>query len=467
MYKKVLGSLAVIALTACGGSGGGSAGGGGTSEAGQPQPQTGVFVDAEVANIGYRTESQKNKRTNSAGEFHYLPGETVTFFIGDVTLPAVETRKTITPLDMADSGDINDPVVVNIARLLQALDDDPGTDGISLSDAAHSNAAGLSVAFDSVDFDSEVTNLVANGSDGVQTSLPSEADAKAHLQSTLDRIMAAKTDGFDAADLDGTLYKVHADKGEGVVTPITFDADEGTLVIGGGTGEQADYAVSHGDQVIEIRFTSGPETGNTHYLVFSEYLKQRQAYRVCGFDQAVSGDEALAQAAAGCDDYLTTGLSLANTLRKQVAPFTARYTYTETNDSVTGDTKENDIEGPGYNVYCASEEDVGETFIEQVELRIDIAGGTFTLSGQDDGESYVIDGDVTPDGELSYSETYPEDSPEPDFTSSGSGTFTATFDRALENLTGTYKETSRTTYEPESVTAECETLSVVTLSLID
>lgn len=467
MYKRILGSLAVIGLTACGGSGGGSAGGGGTSEAGQPQPQTGVFVDAEVANIGYRTESQKDKRTNSAGEFHYLPGETVTFFIGDVTLPAVETRKTITPLDMAESGDIDDPVVVNIARLLQALDNDPGTDGISLSEAAHSNAVGLPVAFDSDDFDSQVTNLVANGSDGVQTSLPSEADAKAHLQSTLDRIIGAKTDGFDAADLDGTLYKVHADKGEGVVTPITFDAEQGTLVIGGGTGEQADYAVSHGDQVIEIRFTSGPKAGDTHYLVFSEYLKERQAYRVCGFDQATSGDDALVQASTGCDDYLTTGLSLANTLRKQVAPFTARYTYTETITSVTGDTKENDIEGPGYNVYCASEEDIGETFTEQVELHIDIAGGTFTLSGQDDGESYQIDGDVTPGGELSYFEIDPEESPEPDFTSSGNGTFTATFDRALKNLSGTYTETSRTTYTPESLTAECETVSQVTLSLID
>lgn len=466
MYKQILGSLAVIALTACGGSGGGSAGGGGgTSDAGQAQTQTGVFVDAEVANIGYRTESQKDKRTNSAGEFHYLPGETVTFFIGDLTLPAVPVSKTITPLDMADSGDIDDPVVVNIARLLQALDDDPLTDGISLSDTAHANATGLSVAFDSADFDDDVLNLVANGSDGEQTSLPSEVDAKAHLQSTLDRIADAKADGFDPADLDGTLYKVHVDNGEGTVTPITFDAD--TLVIGSGTGERADYAVSHDGRVVEISVTSGADAGKTRHLVFSEYLKARQAYRVCWFDQAASGDEALAQAAAGCDQYLTMGLALANTLRRQAAPFTARYTYTETITSVTGDTKENDIEGPGYNVYCASEEDIGETFTEQVELHIDIAGGTFTLSGQDDGESYVIDGDVTQDGELSFSEDDPVGHPEQDFTSSGSGTFTATFDKALKNLTGTYTDTSRTTYVPEAVTAECETISAVTLALID
>ena len=49
---------------------------------------TGVFLDAAVMNIGYRTASQQGF-TNANGEFNYRPGEMITFFIGNLEFPPV------------------------------------------------------------------------------------------------------------------------------------------------------------------------------------------------------------------------------------------------------------------------------------------------------------------------------------------------------------------------------------------
>ena len=106
-------------LVSCGGGGGGSSN----------PTSTGVFIDSPVINIGYRTETQ-NGVTNSRGEFKYHPGETITFFIGDLEFPPVLAGERVTPLDMADTDDITHPMVINIARLLQTLDKDGLSDSL-------------------------------------------------------------------------------------------------------------------------------------------------------------------------------------------------------------------------------------------------------------------------------------------------------------------------------------------------
>ena len=101
-----------------------------------PAAEVGVFVDAFVAGIGYRTQSQSGV-TNERGEFNYLPGETVTFFIGDLVFPPVPAKGVVTPLDMAQTLDPASPMVLNIARLLQSLDTDGDpANGITISPAA-------------------------------------------------------------------------------------------------------------------------------------------------------------------------------------------------------------------------------------------------------------------------------------------------------------------------------------------
>ncbi|WP_062058040.1 pectate lyase family protein [Cellvibrio sp. OA-2007] len=144
--------------------------------------QVGVFVDAFVAGIGYRTQSQSGV-TNARGEFNYLPGETVTFFIGDLVFPPIPARGLVTPLDMAQSLDPSSPMVLNIARLLQSLDSDGNpSNGITISPAAAQAAVAVDFNLSPVQFAAlpAVTNLVAN-SGSVTKSLVSEQQALAHL----------------------------------------------------------------------------------------------------------------------------------------------------------------------------------------------------------------------------------------------------------------------------------------------
>ena len=126
---------------------------------------TGTFVDSPVINIGYRTETQ-NGVTNSRGEFNYFPGETVTFFIGDLEFPSIPAEQVVTPLDMADTDDISHPIVINISRLLQSLDKDGNpSNGISITDISKQNAVILDfdVSVSVFELSTAVRTMISNG----------------------------------------------------------------------------------------------------------------------------------------------------------------------------------------------------------------------------------------------------------------------------------------------------------------
>lgn len=148
--------------------------------------RTGKFLDSPVINIGYRTETQEGM-TNASGEYHYLDGELVTFFIGDLELPTVKASGTVTPLDMSGSIDTSVPETVNILRLLQSIDEDGDpTNGITISKAAQKNAT--PVIFDSSvsEFESSeaVTNLISSA-EAKNTILISQNAAIDHFEKTL------------------------------------------------------------------------------------------------------------------------------------------------------------------------------------------------------------------------------------------------------------------------------------------
>lgn len=157
-----------------------------SSTPGTPTPAVGIFVDAFVAGIGYRTETQSGV-TNALGEFNYLPGETVTFFIGDLVFPPVPAKGTVTPLDMAQTLNPASPVVLNIARLLQSLDTDGNpANGITISPTAAQSAAAVDFNLSLTQFAAlpAVVTLVAN-SGSVNTSVVSVQQALNHLRDTL------------------------------------------------------------------------------------------------------------------------------------------------------------------------------------------------------------------------------------------------------------------------------------------
>ncbi|WP_152600192.1 pectinesterase family protein [Cellvibrio mixtus] len=151
-----------------------------------PTLASGVFVDAFVAGISYRTETQSGV-TNARGEFNYLPGETVTFSIGDLVFPPVPAKSIVTPLDMAQTLNPASPVVLNIARLLQTLDTDGDpANGITISPTAAQFAATVDFNLSLAQFAASpaVVNLVAN-SGSVNTIVVSVQQALNHLRNTL------------------------------------------------------------------------------------------------------------------------------------------------------------------------------------------------------------------------------------------------------------------------------------------
>lgn len=169
-------TVLVAALAACGGGGGSST-----------IVSTGILVDSAVAGIGYKTVTQSGI-TNAKGEYSFLPGEAVTFFIGNIQFPSVVAKGTVTPLDIAQTTDINNQVVSNILVLLQSLDEDGNpSNGVTIPSVAASRAASA-VSFDvsplAFSANTTVIGLVAN-SGSVTKSLVSEATALGNFQGTL------------------------------------------------------------------------------------------------------------------------------------------------------------------------------------------------------------------------------------------------------------------------------------------
>ena len=116
----------------------------------------GRLIDAPVEGVSYQSGSLAGI-TGSSGEFQYEVGNTIRFFIGDIALGrAVRGKSVITPLDLVVDGATDTPAVINIARLLQSLDSDPGDGIITIpaavrAAAARSNTA-LSSAIEFLDF---------------------------------------------------------------------------------------------------------------------------------------------------------------------------------------------------------------------------------------------------------------------------------------------------------------------------
>jgi len=132
----------VLLLAACSHNGGGSS---------KPSELAGVFKAGNVSGLGYRTPTREGV-TDTQGTFKFLPGETVTFFVGGIELGAAPGAAEITPftlagmtppttepalrreLDRATRTSGNFVRAINMARLLLALDaDGNSTNGLDVS----------------------------------------------------------------------------------------------------------------------------------------------------------------------------------------------------------------------------------------------------------------------------------------------------------------------------------------------
>jgi hypothetical protein len=157
----------------------------------------GVLVDAPVEGVRYESGTLAGI-TGSSGEFRYEVGNTVRFSIGDIALGRpVAGKAVITPLDLVENGTSDTPAVINIARLLQSLDSQPGDAVITIpakvsAAAVRSNPA-VATAIEFMDFSDEpafinaASQLVAVlAGDYPFTAVLVDADqARAHLERSL------------------------------------------------------------------------------------------------------------------------------------------------------------------------------------------------------------------------------------------------------------------------------------------
>jgi hypothetical protein len=181
--------LAALAAGSCGGGGGGGGG-----PAGPPQ---GTFSDSPVQGLSYVTGSQSGE-TGAGGGFRYdQEGDRITFSIGDIEIGNGDAARFMTPVNLVEdedpSANVSHEWVLNIARLLQTLDDDADpANGIRITPAVRAAAAGLVVEFAQTlaDFENDaavqaaVASLTAATSAGPR-GLVSVDDAAEHLGRTL------------------------------------------------------------------------------------------------------------------------------------------------------------------------------------------------------------------------------------------------------------------------------------------
>ncbi len=183
--------LSLTFMTSCGGGGGDS--GSGIDAESSPPAQVGVVIDSPIVGLGYYIENIDDSSnlqgfTGRGGIFPFVPGSDITFFIGDIRLPTVAVKKIISPLDLFSTTNVNDPAVINFARLVQTLDTDGDPEnGITISSQVNVAATGMSLDFSSGTFDADVrTLLIESGVTG--GTLIDAADALAHLNATLSNL---------------------------------------------------------------------------------------------------------------------------------------------------------------------------------------------------------------------------------------------------------------------------------------
>ncbi len=157
---------------------------------------TGYFIDAATAGVRYESRATNTGFTGSDGSFQYSPGFDITFYIGDIVLGTTTGANQITPVNLVNGATgADDQTVLNIARLLQTLDSDgDNSNGITITDAAHTKSKNVTVDFTLSDSafaaQSALVSLVKDVR-GSGVSIVSSANAKAHLQASLNTLQGS------------------------------------------------------------------------------------------------------------------------------------------------------------------------------------------------------------------------------------------------------------------------------------
>ncbi|BES64843.1 hypothetical protein SANA_12820 [Gottschalkiaceae bacterium SANA] len=196
-------------------------------------PSTGHFIDAPVKGVGYQTPTHIGI-TDDGGSFDYFAGESVELFIGGVSLGKVKADQRITPMDVVGTSDTDDPRVVNMAKLLQSLDEDGEPTGGIVIDMATSMALTRTTnemeidAFDFSDSD-QIENVIegTNKKMGGKLNPVDSVDALDNLQkgtsSNMVRKNVSKNSAFEDAKAKLELMPMYVPAMKANGDPVTLN----------------------------------------------------------------------------------------------------------------------------------------------------------------------------------------------------------------------------------------------------
>ena len=236
-------------LTACGG--------GGSASNAPATTASGQFIDAPVAGLGYSASSGTSGTTDASGQFSYLAGDTVRFFLGGIEIGSATGAAVVTPRDL---NGLTAEGATNLARFLLTLDQDQNADnGIQLSDTVQSAASGQSLGID--DFNSssfENTNAAsfATSANGDSRDLVTAAQANSHMNQTESDLEDGQYDATPATDSDGDGVRDEEDNCDATSNPDQADIDNDQI------GDACDsFNDRDGDQIADNQ-DNCPDTAN-------------------------------------------------------------------------------------------------------------------------------------------------------------------------------------------------------------
>ena len=438
VFGSALVFVVLLNLTGCGGGGGAD---------GTPTQQTGQFIDSPVEGLRYETATLSGT-TNANGEFQYITGETVTFYIGDFALGSATGAQRLTPFELAgsnipvtaaevskaiddfynayeDEGN-NTPlnISLNMATFMQTIDlDGDPENGITIPAEFATAMNGQSIDFTRSfwDFEDELEDLIdQSNSDGVwgdYRDVVWAPDAMTHMYASLGLTpMQSKiTREARDEDNDGTIdyLELFAYDAEGNRTMYGEDRD--------GDGTRRDMEIEYFEYVNGRRRDIGYEEdsngelpgGLTYYerwTYFDDpavYYRQEQTYE--------EDDDGEGPEPAQRRTYDVNGNRLSDeTVDNGVVTYRESYQYDE-NENLTVSLVDADGDGPN----GVSERTVNTYLNSRVTSRVTDTGSdtpdddTFRIMYTYDANGRLLseetDGDGAGAGGISYRTTYAYD----------------------------------------------------------
>lgn len=189
-----------------------------SSSSSDPKVRTGTFVDSAVSGLDYQGSRTAASSTDESGQFRYVPGETLSFAIGDLDLGTAEGAEVLTPLSITEgASSAQDQRVNNKLILLQTLDADGDlNNGIQITDAIRTE---VSLQAADIDFDQSPTDFrtvlaglvetledagVFSDTDPRPRSVTAAADALAHFQRATSPRITVTTTGGELSGFEAT-----------------------------------------------------------------------------------------------------------------------------------------------------------------------------------------------------------------------------------------------------------------------